>query len=76
MPRRCMMSVRWPYPDSIQQKPGPLDALEWQVMKTHTTIGAEILEGSTSPYLQMAVDIAKHHHERWDGKGYPKRPEG
>ncbi len=58
-------------PDSIQRKPGPLDASEWQVMKTHTTIGAEILEGSNSPYLQMAVDIAKHHHERWDGKGYP-----
>jgi putative two-component system response regulator len=63
-------------PDSIQQKPGPLDALEWQVMKTHTTIGAEILEGSTSPYLQMAVDIAKHHHERWDGKGYPNGLKG
>ena len=63
-------------PDSIQQKPGPLDTLEWEVMKTHTTIGAEILEGSTSPYLQMAVDIAKHHHERWDGKGYPNGLKG
>ena len=58
-------------PDSIQQKPGPLMGAEWQVMKTHTVIGAKILEGSKSPYLQMAVDIARHHHERWDGKGYP-----
>jgi len=58
-------------PDAIQQKPGPLLDSEWQIMKTHTLIGAEILEGSKSPYLQMAVGIAKHHHERWDGKGYP-----
>jgi putative two-component system response regulator len=58
-------------PDAIQLKPGPLDSLEWKVMKTHTTVGAQILEGSSSPYLQMAVDIAKHHHERWDGNGYP-----
>ncbi len=63
-------------PDSIQQKPGPLNASEWQVMKTHTTIGAEILEGSNSPYLQMAVDIARCHHERWDGKGYPNGLKG
>jgi putative two-component system response regulator len=63
-------------PDYIQQKPGPLDASEWEVMKTHTTIGAEILQGSNSPYLQMAVDIAKHHHERWDGNGYPNGLKG
>jgi putative two-component system response regulator len=63
-------------PDSIQQKPGPLNTSEWQVMKTHTTIGAEILEGSSSPYLQMAVDIAKYHHERWDGRGYPEGLKG
>lgn len=63
-------------PDSIQQKPGPLTVSEWQIMKTHTIIGAEILEGSRSPYLQMAVDIARHHHERWDGKGYPNGLKG
>jgi putative two-component system response regulator len=63
-------------PDSIQQKPGTLTASEWQIMKTHTTIGAKILEGSHSPYLQMAVDIAKHHHERWDGTGYPNGLKG
>lgn len=63
-------------PDFIQQKPDPLNASEWQVMKTHTTIGAKILAGSNSPYLQMAVEIAKHHHERWDGKGYPNGLKG
>jgi putative two-component system response regulator len=63
-------------PDSIQQKTGPLNASEWQVMKTHTTVGAKILAGSNSPYLQMAVEIAKHHHERWDGKGYPNGLKG
>ncbi|MGD9344137.1 MAG: HD domain-containing phosphohydrolase, partial [Desulfuromonadales bacterium] len=63
-------------PDAIQQKPGPLNASEWEVMKTHTSVGAEILKGSNSPYLQMAVDIAEYHHERWDGKGYPKGLQG
>jgi len=59
-------------PDSVLLKPGPLDESEWKIMKTHTQIGASILEGSVSPYLTMAVDIAAYHHERWDGKGYPK----
>lgn len=63
-------------PDAIQLKQGPLDEVEWQVMQTHTTVGAEILAGSTSPYLQMAVDIAKCHHERWDGNGYPNGLKG
>jgi len=58
-------------PDRILLKEGPLDEAEWLVMRTHTTIGAKILEGSASPYLRMAVDIARCHHERWDGGGYP-----
>ena len=58
-------------PDSILGKQGPLDDAEWALMKTHTNIGAKILKGSDSPYLEMAVDIARSHHERWDGKGYP-----
>ena len=63
-------------PDTILLKQGPLDDQEWQVMTTHPKIGASILEGSGSPYLQMAVDIALCHHERWDGNGYPNGLKG
>ncbi|MDA8160275.1 MAG: response regulator [Desulfobacteraceae bacterium] len=59
-------------PDRVLMKRGPLDAEEWQIMRTHTEIGAQILEGSESPFLAMAVDIARSHHERWDGGGYPQ----
>ena len=58
-------------PDSILLKPGKLDPGEWEIMKTHTSIGAKILHSSKSPYLIMAEKIARCHHERWDGKGYP-----
>lgn len=58
-------------PDSILFKAGPLDPHEWEVMKTHTTIGARILGGSSSPFLRMGQEIALSHHERWDGSGYP-----
>ena len=62
-------------PDAILGKPGKLTAEEFEVMKTHTVIGAQMLEGI--PQLRQsgtygyAVDIARHHHERWDGRGYP-----
>ena len=58
-------------PDRILLKPGKLDADEWEVMKTHTLIGAEILSGSESELLLMAKEIALTHHEKWDGSGYP-----
>lgn len=58
-------------PDHILLKPGKLDPHEWDVMKTHSTIGAEILSGDGSELLVMARDIALNHHERWDGTGYP-----
>ncbi len=58
-------------PDAILLKPGKLDAGEWDIMKTHTTLGASILERNDSPYLRMGADIALSHHERWDGTGYP-----
>ena len=58
-------------PDSILLKPGKLDAGEWKIMKTHSEIGAKILSGSTSGLMQMAETIALHHHEHWDGSGYP-----
>lgn len=63
-------------PDAVLLKQGPLDKEEWEIMKTHTAIGAKILEGSDSPFLKMAVDIAWCHHERWDGKGYPRGLKG
>ena len=63
-------------PDAILLKPGPLNDEEWEIMKTHTERGVKILEGSKSPYLQMAVDIAGCHHERWDGTGYPRGLKG
>ncbi len=58
-------------PDSILFNPAPLTAEEFDVLKTHTVVGARILEGSTHPMLQMARTIALTHHERWDGSGYP-----
>lgn len=59
-------------PDAILLKQGPLSAEEWQIMYTHTTIGAQILAGSNTSYIAMAKDIAQSHHEHWDGSGYPK----
>lgn len=58
-------------PDHILRKPGPLSRQEMELMRTHTTIGAEILEGSRVRLLRAAREIALHHHERWDGTGYP-----
>ena len=58
-------------PDEILLKPARLDPAEWAKMKTHTTIGASILSGSKSALVQMAEEIARSHHERWDGSGYP-----
>jgi putative two-component system response regulator len=59
-------------PDEILSKPGPLDDDEWETMMTHTTIGASILSGSSSPLVQLSETIALTHHERWDGSGYPR----
>jgi putative two-component system response regulator len=58
-------------PDRILQKPGPLDADEWTVMKRHPEIGAEILGDCGSMLMAMARRIALGHHEKWDGSGYP-----
>jgi len=59
-------------PDAILLKPGKLTKDEFKIMKTHTTLGAEILAGSDDVYLKAGSVIALSHHERWDGKGYPK----
>ena len=60
-------------PDKILLKPGKLNAEEWEVMKTHTTIGYEVLKDSSSSLLRMGADIAHSHHERFNGQGYPLR---
>lgn len=64
-------------PDRILLKPGPLDAEEWEIMKTHATIGESVLKASASnlnsrdQLIESAIKIAGAHHERWDGTGYP-----
>ncbi|MEO8386462.1 MAG: HD domain-containing phosphohydrolase [Betaproteobacteria bacterium] len=58
-------------PDAILLKPTRLDAAETQLMRTHTTIGADLLAQGNDGNLQMAEVIARHHHEFWDGSGYP-----
>lgn len=58
-------------PDAILHKPARLTAEEFTVMKTHTTIGHHILQGSHRRIMRAAAVIALEHHERWDGQGYP-----
>ncbi len=58
-------------PDGILLKPDRLTEAEREIMKTHTTVGAELLAQSQMPHMQMAEDIARFHHEWWDGSGYP-----
>ena len=58
--------------DAILKKPGKLSAEEWAIMRTHTTIGHQILSLSDAPLFAMAAEIALSHHERWDGGGYPR----
>ena len=62
--------------DAILRKPGPLSADEYEGIKQHTVIGAEILGRSQSELLTSAKDIALSHHERWDGQGYPQGLQG
>ena len=58
-------------PDAILTKPGRLTAEEWAIMREHTVIGANILGDHSSGLLKLAASIALHHHEKWDGSGYP-----
>ena len=59
-------------PDAVLRKPGPLDAAEWDTMRRHPEIGAEIMDEHPSGVLQLAREIALAHHEKWDGSGYPR----
>jgi putative two-component system response regulator len=58
-------------PDGILLKPDRLTEAEREIMKTHATVGGELLAQSEMPHMQMAEDIARFHHEWWDGSGYP-----
>lgn len=69
-------------PDHILLKPGNLDSAERIIMQAHTTLGAEMLSqtakrhGTALAFLHMAIDIVRHHHERYDGGGYPDQQAG
>ncbi|MFW6457117.1 MAG: HD domain-containing phosphohydrolase [Planctomycetota bacterium] len=63
-------------PRSILCKPGPLNDEEWEIMTQHPTVGAQILNVSSSPILRAGKTIALTHHEKWDGSGYPQGLEG
>jgi ribonuclease P protein subunit RPR2 len=56
-------------PDAILLKPGPLDDREQAIMRRHPVVGAEVL--ADLAFLGRAIDVVRHHHERWDGGGYP-----
>ncbi|MBB5234264.1 PAS domain S-box protein [Deinococcus budaensis] len=58
-------------PDGILLKPGRLTPEEFEAVKAHTLIGSSILSGGQSPLVERAEEIARTHHERWDGSGYP-----
>ena len=57
-------------PDNILLKPGPLSPAEWRVMKAHTLLGAQMINGVAFLH-EAGVEVVRSHHERWDGDGYP-----
>jgi putative nucleotidyltransferase with HDIG domain len=61
-------------PDRVLQKAGPLTAEEYEIVKQHATIGADLMAAAGGPGL--LPDIVRHHHENWDGSGYPYRLAG
>ncbi|MDR1855097.1 MAG: DUF3369 domain-containing protein, partial [Azoarcus sp.] len=63
-------------PDSILNKPGKLDTVEFEIMKRHAEIGFKLLSGSKSRLLDISAVIAREHHERYDGTGYPRGLKG
>ncbi|MGL1903438.1 MAG: DUF3369 domain-containing protein [Fibrobacterales bacterium] len=63
-------------PDAVLNKPGKLDAEEWLVMQKHAEYGHEMLRDSNNITLKAAAVIAYHHHEKWNGKGYPQQLSG
>ena len=63
-------------PDAILNKPGKLTEEEWEIMKTHSSLGYEMLKDSKREIMQAAAIVAKTHHEQWDGNGYPESLKG
>ncbi len=63
-------------PDAILLKPGKFTPDEWEVMKSHASIGARLLDGEETELMHMACAIAYTHHEKWDGSGYPQGLKG
>lgn len=63
-------------PDAILNKPGKLTGDEWEIMKTHSQIGYDMLHSSDKPLLSLSAQISLDHHERWDGTGYPSGKTG
>jgi response regulator RpfG family c-di-GMP phosphodiesterase len=63
-------------PDKILKKPGKFEPEEWDIMKSHAQIGADLLSNSDNEVINMGKIIAGQHHERWEGGGYPKNLKG
>lgn len=63
-------------PDAILNKPGPLTHEEFDIMQTHADLGYEMLKHSERPILKAAATVAREHHEKWDGSGYPNKKSG
>jgi len=63
-------------PDAILNKPGKLTIEEFEIMKTHSSIGYEMLKGSNRPILQASAVVSYEHHEKWNGTGYPRGLKG
>lgn len=67
---------KWAIPESILQKPGSLTPAEWEIMKTHTSVGYELLKDSKLEVLRMGALVAAQHQEKFDGTGYPNGLKG
>jgi HD-GYP domain-containing protein (c-di-GMP phosphodiesterase class II) len=63
-------------PDRVLNKPGKLNDEEWKIMQTHARLGFDMLDHSTRPILKAAAIVAHEHHEKWNGRGYPRQLKG